>query len=185
MIRALRLCAAAALVAVAALSPEPASAQQSLTCNSRNNERTVCNADTRGGVRLSIQHSDAPCVRGRSWGVLRNGVWVSRGCRAQFLVGDTRRNDRYDDRRDRRRDDRYDRRDRRANLSSGQAVALCRNEIRRSQGVRNRDIRLSSTRQFRDGDYRLEWSTRDRSGTCTVDARSRRVNLRYDRRNRW
>lgn len=174
MIRALRLCAAAALVTVAALLPEPVSAQKSLTCNSRNYQRTVCNADTRGGVRLSIRHSDAPCVRGRSWGVLRNGVWVSRGCRAQFLLGEVRRNDRYDDRRDRR-----------ANLSSRQAVALCRNEVRRSQRVKNRDIRLSGARQARDGDVRLAWRTLDRSGTCTVDARTRRVNLRYDRGNRW
>lgn len=185
MIRTLHFCAAAALAAVVALSPDPLSAQQSLTCNSRNNQRTVCNADTRGGVRLSIQHSDAPCVRGRSWGVLRNGVWVSRGCRAQFLLGDVRRKDRRDDQRWDDRYDRRDRRDRRAHLSSGQAVSLCRNEVRRSERVGRRGIRLSDVRQFRDGDYRLEWRTRDRSGTCTVDARSRRVNLRYDRRNRW
>lgn len=189
MIRALRLAAAGALVAVAALSPGRAAAQQTVTCNSADYDRTLCRLDTRGGVELVRQLSDAPCVRGRSWGVVREGVWVSRGCRAQFRVGDDRRDrrgdERYDDRRRRRGDDRYDNRDRRrGELSSNRAAALCRSQIRRAHDVRNGDIRFVDGRRLRDGDYRLEWRARGRSGSCTVDARTGRVNLRHDRRRR-
>jgi len=37
-------------------------------------------------VRLVKRLSDAPCEEGRSWGYDRSGVWVSRGCRAEFEV---------------------------------------------------------------------------------------------------
>lgn len=169
MIRTLRLAAAAALVAVAALAPAEASAQRTVTCSSRDYDRTVCNVDTRGGVELVRQLSSSPCVRGRTWGVARNGLWVSRGCRAQFAVG-------------RRRDDRWD--DRRGELTADRAATLCRQEIRRVSRYRNRDIRLGNARRGRDGDVRLEWRARDRAGTCTVDARTRRVSLRADRNRR-
>ena len=43
-------------------------------------------ADTRGGVRLMKQRSDSPCNQGYSWGFDRGGVWVDRGCRADFAV---------------------------------------------------------------------------------------------------
>ena len=46
-----------------------------------------CRVDTRGGVRLVDQRSRAPCIRGRSWGVDRGGIWVAHGCRARFEVG--------------------------------------------------------------------------------------------------
>ncbi len=178
MIRTLRLAAAAALVAVAALAPAEASAQRTVTCSSRDYDRTVCNVDTRGGVELVRQLSSSPCVRGRSWGVARDGLWVSRGCRAQFHVGG-RRDDRYGDRDRGRWDDRGDYR--RDELSADRAATLCRREIRRVSDSRNRDIRLGNARRQRDGDVRLEWRARDREGTCTVDARTRRVSLRVDR----
>ena len=91
---------------------DPASAQNVITCESRNNQRNSCPIDTRGNVRFVRQLSDASC-RG-NWGSGRNRIWVRNGCRAEFSVGDRRndRNDRYDrnDRND--RNDRYDRNDR-------------------------------------------------------------------------
>ncbi|MEE7548122.1 DUF3011 domain-containing protein [Xanthomonas sp. Kuri4-1] len=38
-------------------------------------------------VRLSRQLSAWPCKEGRSWGVRRNEIWVSRGCDGEFEVG--------------------------------------------------------------------------------------------------
>lgn len=56
-------------------------------CESRDNRTSHCRADTRGGVRIVRQLSDSPCIQGRSWGYDNSGIWVSRGCRAEFVVG--------------------------------------------------------------------------------------------------
>ena len=42
------------------------------------------------------QISRDSCIEGRSWGVTRDRVWVSRGCRAEFSVGDRYQGDRVD-----------------------------------------------------------------------------------------
>lgn len=56
-------------------------------CESNDMRVARCLVDTRGGVRLVRQDSDAPCIQGRTWGYDRDGVWVSNGCRARFTVG--------------------------------------------------------------------------------------------------
>lgn len=56
-------------------------------CESQDNRTQHCNADTRYGVNLSRQLSDSPCVQGSTWGYDASGVWVSRGCRAEFTAG--------------------------------------------------------------------------------------------------
>jgi Protein of unknown function (DUF3011) len=58
-----------------------------ISCNSNHFRKNFCRADTRGGVRLVKQKSDAPCIRGRTWGFNRHGIWVDCGCRAKFKVG--------------------------------------------------------------------------------------------------
>lgn len=68
-------------------------------CESVDSRTKNCNADTRYGIRLVRQLSRNACIEGRSWGVTRNGVWVSRGCRAEFSNGDSYSRDRdYRDR---------------------------------------------------------------------------------------
>jgi hypothetical protein len=57
-----------------------------LTCSSDDMRRHYCDAETRGGVRLLQQRSQAECRRDYSWGVDRRGIWVDRGCRADFEV---------------------------------------------------------------------------------------------------
>jgi Protein of unknown function (DUF3011) len=59
----------------------------SVTCESQDNRQVECGMDTRGDVRLVRQLSRAPCQEGRSWGVSRNAVWVSNGCRGEFARG--------------------------------------------------------------------------------------------------
>jgi hypothetical protein len=56
-------------------------------CESTNSRTRYCSVDTRYGVDLVRQLSNSACIEGRSWGVSRDGVWVSRGCRAEFALG--------------------------------------------------------------------------------------------------
>jgi hypothetical protein len=63
----------------------PASAV--ITCSSDNGRRQYCSADTRRGVRLVNQRSGSPCQQGSTWGYDRRGIWVDRGCRADFALG--------------------------------------------------------------------------------------------------
>jgi hypothetical protein len=60
---------------------------QTITCSSDNGKRNYCNVDTRGGVQMVRQRSGSPCTQGQTWGWDRNGIWVDRGCRADFVVG--------------------------------------------------------------------------------------------------
>jgi hypothetical protein len=58
-----------------------------VVCESENNTRHRCEADTDEGVRLTRQLSRNNCVQGRTWGYDRRGIWVTNGCRAEFIVG--------------------------------------------------------------------------------------------------
>jgi hypothetical protein len=59
---------------------------QTITCSSDDGNRHSCSADTRGGVSMVRQRSDARCQQGYSWGFDRRGIWVDHGCRADFAV---------------------------------------------------------------------------------------------------
>ncbi|WP_448381560.1 DUF3011 domain-containing protein [Gloeomargarita sp.] len=63
-----------------------ATATRTLTCESVNNRYTTCVTDTRGGVTLQRQLSNAPCIEHRTWGVTEQGIWVDKGCRGVFRV---------------------------------------------------------------------------------------------------
>ena len=56
-------------------------------CESHDKRMQRCNADTRYGVRINRQLSNSACIQGRTWGYDRSGVWVSQGCRAEFVTG--------------------------------------------------------------------------------------------------
>ena len=58
-----------------------------IRCESNNNRTNYCSANTRGGVRLSRQISGSRCIQGRTWGYESNRIWVSQGCRAEFITG--------------------------------------------------------------------------------------------------
>lgn len=70
--------------------------RQSIYCASDDGRRHTCPVNTSGGgVRLVNQTSDAACMQGRTWGFDRNGIWVDRGCRAEFEVGRSRGDGNY------------------------------------------------------------------------------------------
>jgi hypothetical protein len=57
-----------------------------VSCDSTFYRKNFCRVDTRGGVRLHKQKSDSPCIKGKTWGFNRFGIWVDCGCRAKFKV---------------------------------------------------------------------------------------------------
>ncbi len=65
--------------------PDPGYGQGVFRCESRDNRTRECTTDGRR-VRLLRQLSDAPCVQGRTWGYTGGGIWVSSGCRAEFVA---------------------------------------------------------------------------------------------------
>jgi len=76
------------LIAAMLASTMPAMAESgSLTCSSDNGNYHYCRADTQNQVRLVRQISGSPCNQGYSWGYDYRGIWVDRGCRAQFDYG--------------------------------------------------------------------------------------------------
>ncbi|MBO0800875.1 MAG: DUF3011 domain-containing protein [Blastocatellia bacterium] len=60
---------------------------QELRCDSNDGKYHLCPADTRRGVSLVRQRSDASCIQNRTWGYNRQGIWVNNGCRADFALG--------------------------------------------------------------------------------------------------
>jgi DUF3011 family protein len=58
-----------------------------MSCASNDMRRHTCQVDTRGGVQLVHQNSQAKCIFDRTWGYDQNSIWVDRGCRADFEVG--------------------------------------------------------------------------------------------------
>jgi len=74
------------LVVAALVIFAPRSSAQSISCSSDDGRRHYCPADTRGGVQLLTQRSQSACQQGYSWGFDRGGVWVDRGCRADFTI---------------------------------------------------------------------------------------------------
>jgi len=58
-----------------------------ITCASDDGRRKVCPADTSNGVQFVKQRSDAKCKQGSSWGYDTRGIWVDKGCGADFVVG--------------------------------------------------------------------------------------------------
>jgi len=65
----------------------PVAADKLVVCESLNNGRHTCRADIKGGVTLTRTLSDNECIRGKSWGINQRGIWVDRGCRAEFALG--------------------------------------------------------------------------------------------------
>ena len=78
--------AAAGLLGICLLmAAPPALAQrgQVIRCESNNGKFNRCAMPWRD-AELAKQESKGTCVRGQSWGVDRQGLWVDRGCRGLF-----------------------------------------------------------------------------------------------------
>ena len=71
-------------VAVLGLTCAAQAHAQRVTCESRNQQRTECEMNTQGEVRVVQQLSKAACTEGVTWGLSKHAVWVEGGCRAVF-----------------------------------------------------------------------------------------------------
>src|ERR1019366_6428072 len=59
---------------------------ETFRCESKDNRRHECSFETLGRVEIQRQLSIAGCVEGSTWGREgRHRVWVSDGCRADFV----------------------------------------------------------------------------------------------------
>jgi hypothetical protein len=99
---------------------QPGYGQQTVNCSSNDGKRNYC-GQYGNDVRLARQISGSPCVQGQTWGVDRSGLWVDRGCRADFFVAG------------------------RGGGASGQTVSCSSNDGRRNYCGQygTRDVRLS------------------------------------------
>ncbi|MEO6806889.1 MAG: DUF3011 domain-containing protein [Edaphobacter sp.] len=59
---------------------------QIVTCSSNDMRRNWCDIGRSRDVRLARQISGSACIEGQTWGTDRRGLWVDRGCRAEFRV---------------------------------------------------------------------------------------------------
>jgi len=78
------LAACACVAALAWAGVASAASEGVVRCESADLSRVHCPMDTRNGVDLVRQISENACIRESDWGVDANGVWVARGCRAEF-----------------------------------------------------------------------------------------------------
>jgi len=61
---------------------------QDVACFSNNNALAQCPVNGQIiSVQVLQQHSIAPCIEGRTYGVANGAIWVRGGCRANFQVG--------------------------------------------------------------------------------------------------
>jgi hypothetical protein len=109
-----RLLIGGAISALALLSfSAPAAAQQQaggqIRCESNDGRINRCQVPWRD-AELVRQESQDACIRGQSWGLDQQGLWVDRGCRGQFaeMFRDGRRGPNYRDGRDGRDDQNYE-----------------------------------------------------------------------------
>jgi hypothetical protein len=66
--------------------PPPPPPAQIVTCSSNDGRRNWCDIGRSRDVRLTRQISGSACIQGQTWGTDRRGIWVDRGCRAEFRV---------------------------------------------------------------------------------------------------
>ena len=72
--------------ALAVLLAAPPAFARTIRCESGGSRYTYCPVETYGNVTLRNELSRYSCQYGRGWGYDRHGVWVDRGCRAEFAV---------------------------------------------------------------------------------------------------
>jgi len=76
-------CLTAALMLAAPVQAQ----ERTITCQSYNYRYSYCRATTDNEVRLVRQISGSRCRMWDNWGYDGRGVWVDRGCSAEFRVG--------------------------------------------------------------------------------------------------
>jgi hypothetical protein len=165
-----KLAALIAVVAAVGLAPRHASAQTVITCESPNGRKEVCPVNTAGGVTLYRQLSSTACVQGRNWNINPSVIWVSGGCRAQFMVGNTRggrySNGGYNN--GGSNNGGYNNGGYNNNRAANNTEGLCRRAVRQQVG-RGVDVSTWAINNSRNN-ARVGWRIANgRSGECRID----------------
>ena len=73
---------------VSLLVVQAAYADQTIGCSSKHGKYTHCRIDDMRDkrARLSRQLSSTRCKKGQTWGTDKRGIWVDKGCRAEFRL---------------------------------------------------------------------------------------------------
>ncbi len=71
------------VLSLTATSSAQAQSGRAIRCESNDGHFNRCAVPWRD-AQLVRQESKGACIRGQSWGVDRQGLWVDRGCRGQF-----------------------------------------------------------------------------------------------------
>ena len=74
-------------LSLTAVPPVQAQGGQAIRCESNDGKFNRCAVPWRD-AQLTRQESKGACIRGQSWGVDRQGLWVDRGCRGLFAEAD-------------------------------------------------------------------------------------------------
>ena len=64
----------------------PMGGQGAVRCESQDGRTRECAVPRGARMEIARQLSDTRCVEGRNWGVRGSSLWVSDGCRAEFVV---------------------------------------------------------------------------------------------------
>jgi hypothetical protein len=172
-----KLVAAATLLIGGACAHREFAQDNSITCESNNNDRNACPLPFSGHVRMVEQMSRAPCVKHQNWDVQDGSIWVSDGCRARFVVIPRERDDRDRDRdHDRDRDDRDDRQPPPPpppqEDSSGAPLrvqAACVRRVADYRRISRDDAIPQGSRAVADGLFEVSVGTPQGPMICTVD----------------
>jgi hypothetical protein len=79
--------ALAGLTGLSMVVVSPAAAnERHITCGSLNYGYNYCRVYTGGRARIAHQISHKSCTEGDTWGYDSQGIWVDKGCRADFVV---------------------------------------------------------------------------------------------------
>lgn len=88
MVNGVRRQVVATTLCLLTATPLSVLAQREIRCESRDYRYRYCRVDTHYRVRLTRQRSSTWCRHGYNWGYDRRGIWVDRGCAADFEVDD-------------------------------------------------------------------------------------------------
>lgn len=60
---------------------------RTVTCESADGTRRHCPAESKHGIAIAKRMGEAACVLDETWGFDDEGIWVDKGCSAQFALG--------------------------------------------------------------------------------------------------
>lgn len=75
----------AVILATSVYSP-PVTANDIITCESKNHKYKTCPIQSHGYVTLRRQTSRTACIQGRTWDYDRRSIWVDDNCKGEFEV---------------------------------------------------------------------------------------------------